>query len=274
MATALVTLGASLLSNYLAGRSTSKAAKTAAQADINAEHGVLQAGQDAQDVVSAAKGPALTYLGDAASSEFTNLDPYLKAGAQGAQSLADMAKKGFSFNYQEYANDPAFAFQMKEGTNAIQNSASARGLANSGNTLKALTTFGQGLASTYYQQAFDRAKSTFDTNFGAQKDLTAVGQRGTDQFQSAIENYGNKASGVELGTAADLAKIKMNTGSEAAKYAAAAGVPQAAGDLAVGKAQVGAVDSIGSWLSDFLKQKAKGNPGTGGYDYGGEYDFG
>jgi len=270
MATALVTLGSSLLGNYLAGRSAKKAAKTAAEAQINAEHGVLQAGQDAQDVISAAKGPALGYLGDAASSEFTNLDPYLKAGAQGAQSLADMAKKGFSFNYQDYGNDPAFAFQMKEGANAIQNSASAKGLANSGNTLKALTTFGQGLASTYYQQAFDRAKDTFNLNFGAQKDLTAVGQRGTDQFNSAIENYGNRASGVELGTAADMAKIKMQTGSEAARYAAAAGAPQAAGDLAVGKAQAGAVDSVGSWIADYLKNsKAYKMPEGPGWSSGG-----
>ena len=56
----------------------------------------------------------------------------------------------------QIANDPAYKFQLEQGLKGIQGSAAARGTLLSGGTLKALDTFGQGLASTYNDKYYGR----------------------------------------------------------------------------------------------------------------------
>ena len=53
-------------------------------------------------------------------------------------------------------NDKALQWQMGRGMDAIQRSAAAKGTLLTGGTLKALDTFGQGLASTYYNDVYNR----------------------------------------------------------------------------------------------------------------------
>jgi hypothetical protein len=62
--------------------------------------------------------------------------------AGGQQSLAS----GF-----DVSKLPGYGFQMQQGTQAIENSAAARGGALSGNTAQGLQQYGQGLASTQFQ---------------------------------------------------------------------------------------------------------------------------
>ena len=56
----------------------------------------------------------------------------------------------------QIANDPAYQFQLKEGLNAVQNSAAARGTLKTGGTLKGLEQYAQGLASTYNDKYYGR----------------------------------------------------------------------------------------------------------------------
>lgn len=76
----------------------------------------------------------------------------LQGGDQGKQA------------YQAFQNSTGFQSQMKAGQDAITSSASAKGLLNSGATLKGLTEFGQNLG----KQSFE--------NFLSQ--LGGVGDRG------------------------------------------------------------------------------------------------
>lgn len=48
--------------------------------------------------------------------------------------------------------DPSFQFELKTGSAAVADQMSAKGFGGSGNEGAALTTFGQGLASTFYGQ--------------------------------------------------------------------------------------------------------------------------
>jgi hypothetical protein len=52
---------------------------------------------------------------------------------------------------QEVQNQPGYAAQLNEGINAVQKTASARGLLGSGNMLKDLTSFAGNLEGQYYQ---------------------------------------------------------------------------------------------------------------------------
>lgn len=53
-------------------------------------------------------------------------------------------------------NDEGYKFRLKEGSNAIQNQAAAKGGLMSGNTLKSLANYASGLASQEYGEAFGR----------------------------------------------------------------------------------------------------------------------
>jgi hypothetical protein len=271
-----------VVGGLIGGSAAKKGAKAIADANIAAEHGVLNASQDSQDVVNAAgqRAPELvnaatdkanTGLADVAAGEKANLDPYLTAGHQGVNSLADMAKKGFSFSGTDLQNDPGFKFQLAQGTNAIGNSAAARGLAASGNTLQALTQYGQGLASTYYNDAFSRAKSTFDTNVVVNKDLTAAGQTATNQYDQSQQNAGNQIAGNTIGAGryggdtalnvADyLAKLKTGAAKTAGDFAVGAGEATGAGIVGKGNAITGAISGVTNSLPGLIAAARQPKP--------------
>lgn len=63
---------------------------------------------------------------------------------------------GQRFTQQDFQADPGYQFRLKQGTEALENAAAARGSQLSGNQLKAITDYGQNLASQEYGRAFDR----------------------------------------------------------------------------------------------------------------------
>jgi hypothetical protein len=73
--------------------------------------------------------------------------------------------------------DPGYQFRLKQGQQALENSASARGTLRGGAHLQALTGFAQGLASEEYGKAYARARDVYDANvarenavYGAKRD--------------------------------------------------------------------------------------------------------
>lgn len=71
------------------------------------------------------------------------LQPYAQAGTGAVGALSS----GLGTSFQQ---SPGYQWQLGQGIDAIQNSASAQGGVNSGNTLKALQTYGTGLANQDY----------------------------------------------------------------------------------------------------------------------------
>lgn len=97
-----------------------------------------------------------------------NTAPGVASGIQGNTQLQQYAASNPQFNFaptqQQLEQTPGYQFQLQQGTNAIQNNAAAQGLSQGGGTLAALTQYGQGLAGTYYQNAFNNALQGFQTN--------------------------------------------------------------------------------------------------------------
>jgi hypothetical protein len=140
---------------------------------------------------------------------------------------------------QEYL-DPSMEFRMKYGTQATERLRNVGAGAFSGNTLRALNEYGQGLASTEYGNAFGRAQ-------GERKDIYNI-----------------------LANIAGMGQGAVNTGVNVGQTAA-----QSAGQLAVGGAQaqaagiVGSANAIGSGLQSganmlYLNQLMKPNASTTG----------
>lgn len=205
---------------------------------LNAEHGVLDATKNGQAGVADATAAGQAGVAGANTENATataglqkGLNPYIQAGDQGVAGLSDMAKKGFSFSPADFQESPAYKFELEHGTEAIQNHSAAMGAGVSGNTLKDLTSFGQGLASTYYQQAFNNARDTFGTNRQTFQDLLQPGEFGQGLNAQLGESQMNRNQ--------QSSEFGANFGQQGAEFGANLGMKGAgmAGDYAVGAGQ-------------------------------------
>lgn len=61
--------------------------------------------------------------------------------------------------------DPGYGFRVGQGTQALQQSAAARGVLNTGGTLQDLIDYGQKAASQEYGNAYNRSLGTYQTNY-------------------------------------------------------------------------------------------------------------
>lgn len=88
------------------------------------------------------------------------LQPFLNLGTGAAKTLSSDLAPGGALNTPFTGADleatPGYQFDLQQGTNALQNQESAAGNLDSGASLKAAQQFGQGLAGTTYNTAFNQ----------------------------------------------------------------------------------------------------------------------
>lgn len=70
-------------------------------------------------------------------------------------------------------NDPGYQFRLAQGEQALQNSAAARGVLNTGGTLKDVLGYGQNYASQEYANVFNRALQNYANQYQLAKDKYA-----------------------------------------------------------------------------------------------------
>lgn len=73
-------------------------------------------------------------------------------------------REDFRFDPQDVLRDPGYQFEFDEGMKALTNSAAARGGVRGTNTMRDMVRFGQGLAATGLDRAYNRAAGTYDRN--------------------------------------------------------------------------------------------------------------
>lgn len=232
---AIISGGASIIGGLVGSHAANKAGEIQSQAANKV------AGMDTAAADKAAGGvnAATTDINKTISSAY---DPYLKLGTQGATSLSDALKPGgsltqqFSFDPSNIQNDPGYQFQLSEGLKALQRSAAARGELLGGGTLKAITQYGQGLAGTEFQNAYNRASNTFQLN--RQNNLQALGML-TGYGANAANNFSNIYANTNLRGAEESGQFGM----EGARLS---------GDALLGGANARAAGTVGaanSWQS-------------------------
>jgi len=154
------------------------------------------------------------------------LDPYANSGKNSLDKLdwemyGDPATGGGKLNkeytMQDYQQDPGYTpmvnsleslqktpgymFELKQGQQALDNSAAARGSFLSGKQLKATSEYQQGVASTKYQQAWERAQAAYQNAFT--RNLTQKQNR--YQQMKGIVNTGLNATSDKAGYNMDAA---------------------------------------------------------------------
>lgn len=99
-----------------------------------------------------------------------------------------------SFDPSQIANDPGYRFRMAEGQRALERSASARGMLNSGAALKSLARYGQGVASDEYNNAWNRHRAGQMDRFGRLSTLAGYGQNAAQSMGAYNAQHGSQMS--------------------------------------------------------------------------------
>lgn len=154
--------------------SASYAANAAAQAQIAGQQQALAVNQPYLNTGGNALGALQNYVGVGQGGSFNPNAPGVAP-----------------FTAQQFQQSPGYQWQMQQGTNAIMNNASAMGGVNSGNTLKALQTYGQGLANQDYYNAANLYTNQQQNTLGALQSLTGVGQTAAGAASGVAIQGGN-----------------------------------------------------------------------------------
>ena len=109
-------------------------------------------------------------------------DYLAKSGLSGGLD-AYLKQKGVS-NYG-FLNSPQYQFLQKQGQQALDRSAAARGMGYSGAQMKAAQQFGQGLASQQYDTEYNRAAKEYFNKY--------------DQARGQFGDYYNRLAGIAQG---------------------------------------------------------------------------
>ena len=241
----------------------------------------LQAAQKAQGAITNAYNTATSYQ-----------QPYQQAGLQGLSQLQQgnfgTAVPGQyqggqaptytapTFNFQQ---QPGYQFQLQQGQNAALSSAAGRGAGLSGATLKALSTYGTGVANQSYGQDYDQymqgrqqGANEYNTQLGQfnQNRQFGAGQQ-QQQYENAnqqqMQRYGQAAnlSGIGQQAAGTLGQMATGYGNNLAGLYGQAGNAQAAGTMGTmqGLGQIGSgLSSMG--MLNGLQGRGNNNTGYGG----------
>jgi len=119
-------------------------------------------------------------------------EPWRLAGKQALKQIQQTPDFQFTADSFEQFKDPGYEFRMQEGASALEGGAAARGNVLSGAQGKALTRYGQDVASQEYGNAFNRALTTHNVELAKQQALAGVGQSATNVVSRAgMQTAGN-----------------------------------------------------------------------------------
>ena len=222
--------------------------------------------------------------------EQQNIQPWLTAGRTGLGALSyglgldtgqgNMGAPGMTYGSlvapwtgqfkpptaEEAAATPGYQFQLQQGLQALERSAAARGGLLSGGTGKALERYGQGLASSNYQQTYNNMLGQYQQNYNIFK------QNQADQYNrlAGMSGTGQVAAG-QLGTAGQnasnaITNILMGGAQTQGTLAQNAAAARATGYQNTGNIWGNAFNGIsGNLMQAYLMNKMYGGGGTG-YD--------
>ena len=157
--------------------------------------------------------------------------PYVEAGKNALPEYLKLAPYE-DFGMKQFEADPGYNFRMAEGMKGLERSAAARGLLQSGGTLKGIQQYGQNLASAEYDNAFSRYLSQREASMEPYRYLTGLGQAAAAGQAANIGSSG-----------AALAEIAAARGNASAALAAGTG-------SAIGNAFTSAGQGIGSYYAN------------------------
>lgn len=234
----------SFVSQIVGGILGSNAASSAANVES-------QAAQKAQQLSEQNQTQAVNAQNTALENVTSAEQPYQTVGSTSANALNNYVKNGFTApTLAEAESTPGYQFNLQQGTEAIDENAAATGNLMSGTTGTALENYGEGLASTYYQQAYNNALNAYQTNANTALQGTRLGLSSTGQLASTNLGVAGNTANIDL-TAAQQQMQQINN----AAAARARGIMGSAADI---NSAIGGIGTAGASI-------AQGLSGGGGF---------
>jgi hypothetical protein len=253
--------GAGLLGSLFSSNAAQNAAQTQAQAAEQASeiqqkefNRIFQSlapyrrtGTEANTALQRLLG--LASGGGDVNASFLTKSPFATLGAP----LEDVAGSRIDKQFQA---SPSYQFELGQGAQAIQNAGAGVTGALSGNTLKALQTYGTGLAGEDFWNWYNAQNQQYWQRYGA---LTGR--------QNQIYNMLTGLSGAGQNAAAQTGAFGQAAASQIGQNTIGAGNALAAGQIGSANALVGGLNSIGSLplQSAILSQIYGGGGQAGGF---------
>jgi hypothetical protein len=163
--TAIATIGGAAISAYGANKAAGKQADAANRAtDIqNDQWNQTQTNMKPYlNLGTSSISPLLKAMGYNATQNDDG--SYTYGGADASNPLMQTFSAPSA---EQAAATPGYQFTLQQGLKATQNSAAARGLGTSGAALKGAATYATGLADSTYNDVYNRALQTFNTNYSS-----------------------------------------------------------------------------------------------------------
>jgi hypothetical protein len=134
-----------------------------------------------------------------------DLGPYREAGYTALQDIEAMRPMlTTQFGEEQLAQylDPSMEFRRKLGEQSTARLLNVGSGAISGNTLRGLEEFGQGLASTEYGNAFNRFQTERGNIYNTLANIAGMGQGAVNTGVTAGQNLAAQTTGLMTGQAA------------------------------------------------------------------------
>jgi hypothetical protein len=235
--------------------------------------GILGAGaaDDASDAQANAHRDAIAMQEKMYNQQRADHQPWRESGVR---ALSGMENADFQrdFTAQDFQQDPGYNFRMQEGQKALERSAAARGGLQSGGMMKALSRYGQDVASNEYQNAYNRFNADRDRRFGRLSGLAGMGQNAAGQMSGAAQNFANQYGANSVGIGDAKAAGILGKANSWANFAG--GIGDLAGDtmkMAAGAPSMGGGGGGGANLSNWGSMSEMSINGGGGYGGGRSY---
>lgn len=127
------------------------------------------------------------------------------AGQFGAASPVAMGQpQQRTAGYDGFQASPGYQFRLDEGVKAAEHSAAARGLLGSGGTVKAIQRYGEGLASSEYENYANALRSMAGIGQTSTQATSQAGQAAANGMSQAFTNAGNARASSYANTGAAI----------------------------------------------------------------------
>ena len=221
-----------------------------------------QAAQNSIDNYTTQEKQAQDYNAKMLGQTSADLNPYQQAGTSALSTLNQDFQNGTFGAYGQTfqaptgvteQNDPGFQFRLQQGQQALERSAAARGGLLSGGTAKALDAYNQNQASNEYGNVYNRALSTFGTNY----DVFRNNQMDQYNRLAGIAGIGlnatNALGNFRQGSAGLNANLQTNFSQDIGNAYLNKGAAQASGYAAQGNILGQGINAIPGLISGFQK---------------------
>ena len=145
------------------------------------------ASRSAADTANAAADRAVALQREQYEKQLEMQKPFYDVGVNALPELVK-ASKYTPFGMQQFQQDPGYGFRLKEGQQALDRSAAARGGLISGGALKAAQRYGQDMGSQEYMNAFNRYQTERAARLQPLQSLTGMSQTTANTLGTAGSN--------------------------------------------------------------------------------------